>query len=178
MANENPKNELAESVQTKQGSKFQADLDKHGFKLTVTFFIVLVVLCLMPTALVVGDFLPKGCAPNEQYQTILFTTLITLFGILMTGIFIFMTFRIEHGAKIAAREEARNVAEPVVRDATEKIQALEAQVTERLEQAEAAATKRIEALEAQVKETTIEAGERMEEAGQRMKKTGKERPDP
>lgn len=123
MANESPKNESAAPAQTKQGSKFQASLDEHGFKLLVTFFIVFVVLCLTPTLLVVGAFLNDG-ALNEQYQTILFTTLITLFGILITGIFLFMTLRIERGAKIEAREEARTVAEEMMKQTGRTIEAL------------------------------------------------------
>ena len=123
MANESPKNESAAPAQAKQESKFYASLDEHGFKLLVTFFIVLVVLCLTPPLLVVGGFLTGGTL-NEQYQIIFFTTLITFFGILITGIFIFMTFRIEHGAKIEARQEARTVAEEMMEQTGRTIEAL------------------------------------------------------
>lgn len=159
MANESPKNESVVPAQSKQGSRFYASLDKHGFKMLVIFFIVLVVLCLMLTFLVGGVFHKKDVT-NVQYQAIFFTTLITLFGILITGIFIFMTFRIEHGAKIEAREEARNVArervDTFVLKAEQDIQVFKDQAIEHLKQAETAATKKIQSLDVQLKDHATE----------------------
>lgn len=193
MTNESPKNESAAPAQTKQGSKFQASLDEHGFKLLVIFFIVFAVLCLTPTFLVFVDFYKDGVL-NEQYQTIFFTTLITLFGILITGIFLFMTFRIEHGAKIEAREEAREEARDVAKGVAEervKVFVLKAeqdidvfrnQAIESLKQTEAVAAKKIQSLDAQLRDQTIESLKQVKAAAEKevqafkdqaMEETGK-----
>ena len=127
MANENPKNTADEPEPTNQESgkgQFQASIDKHGFKILVVSLFLLGVLCIPQSVLVIGALVKGGVLNDQcqnQCQTIIGTTDIMFFSVLITGIFIFMTFRIDRGAKSEAREVASRAAEETKQYATEEI---------------------------------------------------------
>ena len=89
------------------------------------------------------------------------TVLVTLTGALITGIFVFMTFRIDRGARFEARKEARKVAKKEA-----KIVATEATEAARKAAGEAGKAAAREAAEVAKKEVTEAAREAVEATAQ------------
>ena len=55
---------------------------------------------------------PRGPAiESSSWQVAFFSATIALFGVLMAGLFVYMSFRVDRGARQAAEAEARRVAE-------------------------------------------------------------------
>ena len=167
MANENPKNTADEPEPTNQESgkgQFQASIDKHGFKILVVSLFLLGVLCIPQSVLVVGALVKGGVLNDQcqnQCQTIIGTTDIMFFSVLITGIFIFMTFRIDRGAKHEAREVARQVAEEASRTAEETKQYATEEISRAAEEA-----KRVERVAEKAKQVAEKAKQVAEEAKQ------------
>lgn len=145
MKNERTKNQSDVATQTNQESgkgQFQASLDKHGFNLMLAFLSISALPCVILILLIGGVLIQDGTL-SGQYQTILFTTIITLFGLLITGIFIFMTFRIDSGAKSEAREVAKDVAKQATEEAKQEAVAEAKRSAEEAKQQAIAEAKRI-----------------------------------
>ena len=88
-----------------------------------------------------------------------------IFGILITGVFVFMTFRIDRGARIEARavaeEEAKKRLGDIQVETRETSERFTVRVAERLrESTEAVLRRRNENLDCQIRPVTLEDGRR------------------
>ncbi len=106
-----------------------------GWLIGLSILVVAVTLCAAIGALsfrILGGSRGAGAGASADGQTALLAGSIALFGILITGIFLFTTLRIDEGAQRAAseaaRERATEVAEEVVRELQDQISRLTAAV--------------------------------------------------
>ena len=88
--------------------------DTAGFQWVVAIILGLITVAIS-SAMLVFPFILKPSGGGEWY-TAFFTVFIGLFGVLITGIFVFMAFRIDRGAK----SEAQQVAEEVAKETAEE----------------------------------------------------------
>ena len=97
-------------------AKGQDVFESEGFKQLITAVICIVTAVLSGVLIVLTIPAVKGTPLPE---TALFAPLIALFGVLMTGIFVFMTFRIDRGARHEAKSQAEFTAGEVARNVAE-----------------------------------------------------------
>lgn len=126
-----PSSEASEQESLDNGRTSQHQRDffaSRGFQIFATFLFGILILVLCATLI-----LSVSLGGSSKLAGTFIMTLVTLFGVLITGIFVFMTLRIESGAKkeaqavaqveasyqadlaarVAASSEARKVAESV-----------------------------------------------------------------
>ena len=94
--------------------------ESRGFKKLIATFLTLITLasCGALIALVVAGFI-RGLGSGE-WDGSLTAVLITVVGVLITGIFVFMAFRIDRGARAEARQVAEEVSAVTAADARER----------------------------------------------------------
>ena len=79
---------------------------------------VLIFLTLSASIFFLDSFFEFGRSSSDSSGGTL--AAITLFGVLISGVFIFMTFRIDRGAKTEAREEANRIAKLISTEIAER----------------------------------------------------------
>lgn len=106
-----------------------------GWLIAISIVLVALTLCIAIAALSIRMWRTNQGVANgvsSDGQTALLAGSIALFGILISGIFLFTTFRIDEGAQRAAseaaRERATEVAEEVVTELQDQISRLSAAV--------------------------------------------------
>ena len=101
---------------------------------SVVFVAVTLCLAMIAVSVSIVGRVGRGTAPgvSADGQAALFAGSIALFGVLISGIFLFTTFRIDEGAQRAAseaaRERATEVAGEVVKDLQEQISRIDTAV--------------------------------------------------
>lgn len=93
--------------------------ESPGFKKLVATLLVLITLVLSG-AMIVLLFKASNGGDGGEWNTAFFTVLIGLFGVLITGLFVFMAFRIDRGARWEARRVAEEVSEKLTRGIQER----------------------------------------------------------
>ena len=125
---EYPKDDANDAGGASGGKDSQKDdmplVDRPGFQKLVAALLVLitVTICSAMFVLVVMGAVDGGgscdsCDSDGAWHTAFFTVLIGLFGVLITGLFVFMAFRIDRGAKWEAQQVAEKAAKGVVKKA-------------------------------------------------------------
>lgn len=93
--------------------------DTPGFQKVVAVMLGLITAALS-IAMIVLVFEAMNGGDGGRWDTAFFTVFIGLFGVLITGLFVFMAFRIDRGARWEAQRVAEKVAEKVAERAAEE----------------------------------------------------------
>ena len=117
---EYPKDDANDAGGASGGKDSQKDdmplVDRPGFQKLVAALLVLITVTICSAMFVlVVEAVDDGTA--GAWHTAFFTVLIGLFGVLITGLFVFMAFRIDRGAKWEAQQVAEKAAKGVVKKA-------------------------------------------------------------
>lgn len=117
---EYPKDDANDAGGASGGKDSQKDdmplVDRPGFQKLVAALLVLITVTICSAMFVlVAKAVDDGTA--GAWHTAFFTVLIGLFGVLITGLFVFMAFRIDRGAKWEAQQVAKKAAKGVVKKA-------------------------------------------------------------
>lgn len=152
-----PKDDTNDASGVSRGKSLHEDkvplFDTRGFQWVVAIMLILVTVILSGSILlVVVAALVDG---GSHWDTAFFTVLIGLFGLLISGLFVFMAFRIDRGA----RWEAQRVAGEVAQDVAGKA-AREARSTARKRAGRVAAKKAEEVATEKAEEVAAEKAEK------------------
>ena len=141
--------------------------DTRGFQWIVAAMLVLITVALSTAMFVLVLDANQGTTRgNGRWEMAFFTVLIGLFGVLITGLFVFMAFRIDRGAKSEAQRVAEKVAEKVAERAAEDAERI---VRERAE--EVAKEVAAEAAEKVATRAEKEAIAKVDDAAKRVEET-------
>lgn len=132
--------------------------DTKGFQWVVAIMLILVTLVLSGSiVLVVVAALMDG---SGQWNTAFFTVLIGLFGMLISGLFVFMAFRIDRGARWEAQQVAIEVGKETKSTARERAELVAAKEARKVAAKEARKTTK-EVRKAAVNEAREVANEKL-----------------
>ena len=145
-------------------------VDRPGFQKLVAALLcwITAAISIALLALVVRSWMADG---GGEWHTALSTVSIGLFGVLITGLFVFMAFRIDRGAKLEAQRVAKGAAKKAAKKAAKRAAKRAANEARRAarKKAEEVAAERAEEVAAEraeevAVEKTKEVAERAEEA--------------
>lgn len=91
--------------------------DKDGFQWVVASVLVLITAALSVAMFTLVSDAKDAKAYNGEWVMAFFTVLMGLFGVLITGLFVFMAFRIDRGAKLEAQRAAMEAAQRAAKGA-------------------------------------------------------------
>ena len=118
---EYPKDDANDAGGASGGKDSQKDdmplVDRPGFQKLVAALLVLITVTICSAMFVLVAAAADGGGRSGAWHTAFFTVLIGLFGVLITGLFVFMAFRIDRGAKWEAQQVAEKAAKGVVKKA-------------------------------------------------------------
>lgn len=121
---EYPKDDANDAGGASGGKDSQKDdmplVDRPGFQKLVAALLVLITVTICSAMFVLVVEAVNGGSSGDSdgaWHTAFFTVLIGLFGVLITGLFVFMAFRIDRGAKWEAQQVAKKAAKGVVKKA-------------------------------------------------------------
>ena len=130
---EYPKDDANDAGGASGGKDSQKDdmplVDRPGFQKLVAALLVLITVTICSAMFVLVMEAVNGVEAvkavdggssgdsDGAWHTAFFTVLIGLFGVLITGLFVFMAFRIDRGAKWEAQQVAKKAAKGVVKKA-------------------------------------------------------------
>ena len=156
--------------------------DTPGFQKVVAVMLGLITAALS-IAMIVLVFKAVNGGDGGRWDTAFFTVFIGLFGVLITGLFVFMAFRIDRGARWEAQQVAEKVAKRAARIAAKEARSAARKRADKVaaERADKVATERADKVAAEkAEEVAAEradkvAAEKAEEVTKRAEKAAIER---